>query len=309
MRTRSGYAVDGFAGSPGPEPRQPELHDIFVNRRWIQSRMLSYAVEEAYLGLLQVKRTGRGAKRHPSLRRRRREFPPLQAGGALPSREPGVLHGAAGRPVGVGGRLAGSPSGPAGAPVSACPHGGRPVVLSAEPLRRRRSLFAQRKQRRVPDTFGPPDAAIPRQSGPAASGGGAAEAHLYRGRGLGRHVLVDQHAAPERVLFDRLLQRSQEKQTEAQALPRAGNLELTPSQAEVLDTNKEALAAYGFDIEPFGDRNYLCEASPPSWPARAPGSRWWTFWTRRPLRACFVRRRTWCWRPSPVTARSGRAGR
>ena len=29
---------------------------FFVNRRWVQSRMLSYAVEEAYTGLLQVKR-------------------------------------------------------------------------------------------------------------------------------------------------------------------------------------------------------------------------------------------------------------
>ena len=83
--------------------------------------------------------------------------------------------------------------------------------------------------------------------------------------------LVDQHAAHERVLFDRLSQRSQEKQTEAQALLAPVNLELTPSQAEVLDTNKEALAAYGFDIEPFGDRNYLLRSVPAILAGKGPG--------------------------------------
>ena len=83
--------------------------------------------------------------------------------------------------------------------------------------------------------------------------------------------LVDQHAAHERVLFGPLVAAVPREQTEAQALLARVNLELTPSQAEVLDTNKEALAAYGFDIEPFGDRNYLLRSVPAILAGKGPG--------------------------------------
>ena len=52
----SGYQVNGFAGAPSLTRANRTYMTFFVNRRWVQSRMLSFAVEEAYMGLLQVKR-------------------------------------------------------------------------------------------------------------------------------------------------------------------------------------------------------------------------------------------------------------
>ena len=48
--------VEGFAGNPSLHRANRTYMTFFVNRRWIQSRMLSFALEEAYHGLLPEKR-------------------------------------------------------------------------------------------------------------------------------------------------------------------------------------------------------------------------------------------------------------
>ncbi len=74
--------------------------------------------------------------------------------------------------------------------------------------------------------------------------------------------LVDQHAAHERVLFEKILaQRSQHK-IEIQGLLEPVNIELSPKQEEVLKTKGELLTEFGFNLEPFGARSYLLRAVP-----------------------------------------------
>ena len=74
--------------------------------------------------------------------------------------------------------------------------------------------------------------------------------------------LVDQHAAHERVLFEKILaQRSQHK-IEIQGLLEPVNIELSPKQEEVLKTKGELLNEFGFSLEPFGARSYLLRAVP-----------------------------------------------
>jgi DNA mismatch repair protein MutL len=74
--------------------------------------------------------------------------------------------------------------------------------------------------------------------------------------------LIDQHAAHERVLFEKILaQRSQQK-IEVQGLLEPVNIELSPKQEEVLKTKGELLAEFGFNLEPFGVRSYLLRAVP-----------------------------------------------
>ena len=50
------YAVEGYVGAPSVSRANRTYMTFFVNRRLIQSRMLAFAVEEAYAGLLQTKR-------------------------------------------------------------------------------------------------------------------------------------------------------------------------------------------------------------------------------------------------------------
>ena len=52
----TGYGVTGFISAPSLSRANRNYLTFFVNRRWIQNRRLAFAVEEAYQGLLQVKR-------------------------------------------------------------------------------------------------------------------------------------------------------------------------------------------------------------------------------------------------------------
>jgi len=74
--------------------------------------------------------------------------------------------------------------------------------------------------------------------------------------------LIDQHAAHERVLFEKILaQRSQQK-IEIQGLLEPVNIELSPKQEEILKMKCELLGEFGFNLEPFGARSYLLRAVP-----------------------------------------------
>ena len=52
----TGYQVEGFISPPNLHRANRTYMTFFVNRRWVQNRMLSYALEEAYHGLLPDKR-------------------------------------------------------------------------------------------------------------------------------------------------------------------------------------------------------------------------------------------------------------
>jgi len=73
-------------------------------------------------------------------------------------------------------------------------------------------------------------------------------------------VLIDQHAAHERVLFDRLSAKS--KTTVSQDLLIAETLEFKPAQAAALQENLDYLKELGFEIEPFGQDTYIMRAVP-----------------------------------------------
>ena len=74
--------------------------------------------------------------------------------------------------------------------------------------------------------------------------------------------LVDQHAAHERVLFDRLSQKTSEREPQSQPLLEPVLVDLSPAQRDALKSNHESLQDYGFEFEPFGDGSYLLRAVP-----------------------------------------------
>jgi DNA mismatch repair protein MutL len=74
--------------------------------------------------------------------------------------------------------------------------------------------------------------------------------------------LIDQHAAHERVLFEKILDQRSRSQVEIQGLLEPLTLELTPKQEEVLKTKGELLSDFGFTLEHFGGRSYLLKAVP-----------------------------------------------
>jgi DNA mismatch repair protein MutL len=74
--------------------------------------------------------------------------------------------------------------------------------------------------------------------------------------------LIDQHAAHERILYDRFLTQWAQKQVEIQGLLQPITIEFSPREEETMRVNRQPLAEFGFSIEPFGNRSYLIRAIP-----------------------------------------------
>ena len=74
--------------------------------------------------------------------------------------------------------------------------------------------------------------------------------------------IVDQHAAHERVLFDRHVRMRQEKKVSVQRLLVPVILELRAEQQVTYQEIAEELAANGFEAEPFGQRTLAIKAAP-----------------------------------------------
>jgi DNA mismatch repair protein MutL len=74
--------------------------------------------------------------------------------------------------------------------------------------------------------------------------------------------LIDQHAAHERILFEKILSQRSQQKIEVQGLLEPMNIELSPKQEEILKTKGELLTEFGFNLEPFGVRSYLLRAVP-----------------------------------------------
>lgn len=84
-----------------------------------------------------------------------------------------------------------------------------------------------------------------------------------------RAYLIDQHAASERVIYDRLREQREKSQVESQSLIAPLRLELAAEEWEVYRENQEAFRALGFSAEPFGERTLLLRSVPQGTPERA----------------------------------------
>jgi DNA mismatch repair protein MutL len=84
---------------------------------------------------------------------------------------------------------------------------------------------------------------------------------LESDRGL---VLLDQHAAHERILFEQMLERLERGvQSPAQRLLLPETLELAPRDANFLRGQLTALTRLGVGLSEFGERTFLLDALPP----------------------------------------------
>ena len=74
-------------------------------------------------------------------------------------------------------------------------------------------------------------------------------------------LLIDQHAAHERILYEKLM-REIDAGVGSQMLMVAQVVHVTPQDAAKIETYAEEIKAAGFDIEPFGDHTYQIRAVP-----------------------------------------------
>jgi DNA mismatch repair protein MutL len=78
----------------------------------------------------------------------------------------------------------------------------------------------------------------------------------------GELVLIDQHAAHERVEFQRLRERSSRRDVPVQRLLLPHTVDLPPPQLAIVADAAEVLGAAGFEVEPFGGATVAIKAMP-----------------------------------------------
>jgi len=102
----------------------------------------------------------------------------------------------------------------------------------------------------------------PSQSLPALRPVGQVSGTYIIAEGPDGLYIIDQHAAHERILFEKIREESTLRKVEIQGLLEPATFEVSPGQDEVLKTCYPDLSQFGFAIEPFGDRSYLVRSVP-----------------------------------------------
>ncbi len=258
--TMADIAVSGLISPPEVSRANRSYISLFVNRRWIRSRSLTYAVEEAYRGLLP---TGRfpiavvdirlapaevDVNVHPTkaevrLRREREVFAVVQRRlrrtladqAPVPSFAPAPAWGAA--------TATGAAPTPPATAIPAAPSGSTATsLLQSGPV-----------EEPTPSLL--PELPLLRPVGQVGATYVIAEAPdgMY---------MIDQHAAHERVLFERLLAARKGRAVEVQGLLEPATVELSLHQEAVWRESADELAGLGFTLEPFGGRTYLLRSVP-----------------------------------------------
>jgi DNA mismatch repair protein MutL len=239
--------VSGYTSPPSLSRATRGYLSFFVNGRWVQSRLLAGAVEKAYEGWLGVRRYPISiinisvapqfvdVNVHPTKREVRFSQEPMVFN---------AVHGAIRRILTERAPIPGIKPAAGFAPV---PAREMPELLTVE----RKPGPAQPL---MPDSSRP-ELPILRVLGQASSTYIIAE-------GPDGLYLIDQHAAHERVLFEKALAQRSRRAVDVQPLLEPLAVELSLKQEETLRTGGELLAQFGFGIEPFGDRTYLVRAVP-----------------------------------------------
>ncbi|MBI4188547.1 MAG: DNA mismatch repair endonuclease MutL, partial [Chloroflexi bacterium] len=249
----AGPAVTGLVSAPSVNRSSRGYLSFFVNRRWINSRLLSWAVEEAYHGLLmtgkhpvaiinislppsEVDINVHPTKTEVKFRNERLVFGTVQKA----VRQALVAMAPVPRVDEVATAYRGAPT--------------QPIQPLWRPKRDEHHPAPTR-----PATEAQPTPAL---SLPALRLLGQLAGSYIIAEGPDGLYLIDQHAAHERILFEKIKQQLSRQQIEVQGLLEPSTLEVNPQQDAVLKPRYQDLAEFGFNIEPFGDRTYLVRAVP-----------------------------------------------
>ena len=250
---RTAINVSGLASPPHISRASRGYVSLFVNRRWVQNRRLTFAVEEAYSGLLP---TGRRPIAIVDLRLPCEEVDvnvhPTKA--EVRFRQEKEAFAAVQRAVRQA-LLEQAPvpsSGGVGVAQPAAPEETTPPPLW------QRAVEAEGQPKTAAGAAPPP----PKVSLPMLRVVGQIGNTYIVAEGPDGMYLIDQHAAHERVLFEEICAARQRQAVDAQGLLEPTMVEISPRQKEIILAYYETLSEHGFQLEPFGERTYLVRAIP-----------------------------------------------
>jgi len=251
-----GVAVEGWVGAPAVTRSHRQGLVFFVNGRWIQNRALAFALEEAYHSLLLV-------GRHPVAVVHVRLDPAAVDVNVHPTKAEVkfVDERAVCRAV----------QRAAHAALAGAPRDDLPLVRFFPPAAPR----AEQTGLPLPPPTWERGATPPE---PAANGNGAGAAHpsgvpilrvlgqigasFIIAEGPDGMYLIDQHAAHERVLYERIMAGLRQRAVDRQPLLDPLVVELAPEELAAFERSGEELASIGFEIDRFGEGAVAVRAIP-----------------------------------------------
>ncbi len=261
--------VDGYASAPELTRHNRSWLTLLVNRRWVYDRSALYAIERAYQDVLPERRyplavinltlppelvdvNYHPTKREVRFRQESRIFSTVQRA----VRDALLAHA----PV----RQATHPMTPTSIPptthaVASTPS---PSMGEGDSRRPNNNLPPNSDPSSLP-TASPTQLVPLRQTLATLRVVGQIRQTYIVAEGEGGMYLIDQHAAHERVVYDRLQQQWASQDRTSQPLLVPTPAELTFSQQDTLQQYSELLTVSGFDLEPFGDNAWLLRAVPP----------------------------------------------
>ncbi|MFN2138160.1 MAG: DNA mismatch repair endonuclease MutL [Candidatus Promineifilaceae bacterium] len=271
--------VSGFVGPPSLNWANRSHITLFVNGRWIKDTSLSYAVIQAYHTLLPTGRFPFGVI-FIEMPAEEVDVNVHPAKTEVRFRQPNAIFGAVQRAV-RGTLLAESP-----VPALSSWRGeddfavgwraaGDSHTLARSESRDQGALQLDWSRRAMSaDLPVPRDGAEP-PAGQAAPAVPAASQELPIMRVIGQVgqayiiaegpdglYLIDQHAAHERILYEKFMAEWEQEVVVSQGLITPVTVTLTPSQAGLVEENLDMLSKLGFQIEPFGPQTYQLRAVP-----------------------------------------------
>ena len=295
--TREGVRLSGFAGLPTLNRGNAQLQFLFVNGRPVKDRMLTGVVRAAYQDFLARDRhpmvalfvdldpEGVDVNVHPA----KTEVRFRDAGGVRGLMVSALRHAlaAAGHRASTTvagytlGKVRAEPAPQAGFLWQAPQTGGyvqRPAMPPQSNAPRHveedapEETFAPRGY--VPEAGAPEAAPMARvEAGPMPAPGtlaeyplGAARAQVHETYVIAQTadgiVIVDQHAAHERLVYEAMKRQMAEGGVRRQALLIPDIVELSEDEADRVTARAEELAALGLEIEPFGPGAVAVRATP-----------------------------------------------
>ncbi len=271
---RSGQStVGGVISQPALSRANRGYMSFFVNRRWVQSRMLGYALEQAYHGFLKERRYPLAVVNitidydqvdvnvHPSktevrFRSGDRVFSAIQQA----VRQTLTAHS----PVPEIHRAGATH--PAYSPASRQPSR---YFWPIEPFQPSPAPNVERTGELIPNEQ---DAASPTSNGdggfthketlPVLRVLGQVQSTYIAAEGPDGMYLIDQHAAHERVMFEQIKAAASSSAPQSQRLLEPLAIELNPRQQELAHAHQHLFSSLGLLIEPFGGDVYILRGVP-----------------------------------------------
>lgn len=75
-------------------------------------------------------------------------------------------------------------------------------------------------------------------------------------------IVIDQHAAQERIIYDKLKKKEFEANNLSQGMLIGENIDFSLTEIAILEKNKEILQSMGFDVQEFGKNSFILKSIP-----------------------------------------------